>query len=380
MRRSRSIYRNAIRIIAFFIFGVSLASCQSGNDTHTKQRNQNTSTLFRIDEYEGFKILTVDKPWKSASVPKTYILYTNGSTIPDSLSAYPQIQTPVKRVASITSAATSFMEELKVNDYLIAVDNADYLAQESLQKRCDNGDIAQIGSIENLNIERLLSLKPDVLFTYTSRENPILAQVESLGVPVVYISEYLESSPLQRAEWIKFIACFFDQENLAERTFASVCEKYVALSQSIKNTDSTTVLLSRDFGGNWYLSGGNSFAAQMIKDAGGKYLFDHIKEEGSVPISFETVLAKAADADIWLCNSLGWNSLQTIERENELYLSLAPYQNERVFNNDKRQNARGGNDYFASAIVHPERLLEDYINIFQNPDSASNLYYYRKLE
>ncbi len=358
-----------------FVFTLILVSCSS-----VEEAESISSTHFEIEDYNNFKILRANQAWKGCSTPFTYILSNQLESIPDSLKQYTTIKTPIKRAVFLSSTTLAFAEELKELRSVVGVDNADYVINDSLQKACDDKLISSVGSIQNLNIERILELDPEVIFTYATGENPVLNKIENAGIPVVYVSEYLEKTALQRAEWIKFMACFYGKEKQANTIYKQVVKNYTKLAEQTKNSDSTTVLVSRDFGGNWYVSGGNSFVAQMLKDAGGKYVFAHLQETGSVPVSFEKVIADASDADIWLCNSLGWTDLNVIKNENELYTSLEAFQQRNVFNNDKRQKTRGGNDYFASATVHPEKLLNDYILLLNSPSDTSKLFYYRKLK
>ena len=358
-----------------FLLTLLLLSCSSSKDSETI-----SSSHFEIENYESFKILTANQAWKDCKTPFIYILSDNPKHIPDSLKQFTIIKTPITRAIFLSSTTLAYAEELNALRSVVGVDNVDYLINDSLQKACYENLIATVGSVENLNIERILELNPEIIFTYVTGENPVLNKIQSTGIPVVYISEYLEKTALQRAEWIKFMACFYHKEEQANTIYSQVVKDYTTLAKQKKKTDSTSVLVSRDFGGNWYVPGGNSFVAQMLKDAGGKYAFADSEEVGSVPISFEKIIAESSDADIWLCNSLGWTNLDIIKNENELYTFLEAYQQNNVYNNNKRQKPHGGNDYYASAIVHPEKLLNDYILLLNSPTDTSELYYFRKLK
>ena len=354
-------------------FSIVLLAC-------SKSKEHAPTSQFTIVKHDNYSVLRVNEAWKDCPHRFTYILGRDSSLVADSLQKYPFIKTPIQSGIYLSSTTIAFAEELNALETIKGIDDKNLLINDSLQKECINKNIIEVGGLEKLNIEQVLALKPDAIFTYAVRENKSLSKLNEAGIPVVYVTEFLAKDPLSRAEWIKFMACFYEKETLAHQIFEQITADYNELVHKEKPHDSTTILVSRAFGENWFVPGGNSYIATMIKQAGGKYAYQNIDDHGSVPRSFENVLTEASQSDIWLCNSLNWHQLSDISDDNELYTGLDAFKRKMVFNNNKRQKPNGGNDYYSSAVVHPEILLKDYITLLTQPSSDSSLTYFKKLD
>jgi iron complex transport system substrate-binding protein len=252
-----------------------------------------------------------------------------------------------------------------------------------VRARIDAGEIIEIGSGSTVNVEAALELDPGVVFTFGSGfpeydTHPVLLQA---GIPVALNADYLETSPLGRAEWIKFTALFFNAEAEANAFFEGVEARYLELAALTADVETRpTVLVNGLFADTWYVSGGGSFAAQLIADAGGDYLWADDTSTGGIPLAFEAVFERASDADIWL-NPNFWYSLSDGLAEDERYAEFAAFQNGAVYNNNARTTPLGGNDYTESGVINPDRVLADLIRIF-HPDLLPDhdLYYYQQLQ
>ena len=184
------------------------------------------------------------------------------------------------------------------------------------------------------------------------------------GLHAVVNAEWLETSPLGRAEWGKFIALFFNQEADAEAQFAETTQRYDELAaQAVAVTEKPTVFTDSEYQGSWYVAGGNSFTAQYLRDAGASYLWADDETTGSIGLAFEAVYDIAAAGDYWI--NVGFiNSLAELEAADARYTDFAAFHSGNVWNNNKKQNANGGNDYYESAVAHPDIVLADLIAIF----------------
>jgi iron complex transport system substrate-binding protein len=194
-------------------------------------------------------------------------------------------------------------------------------------------------------------------------------------------ADYTETSPLGRAEWVKFTAMFFNREGDANTLFDEIAANYDELTELTATVETRpTVLVNGMFSDIWYISGGNSFTARMIEDAGGDFLWSDDESIASLALSFEAVFDRAQSADFWL-NANFWFSLDEGLAEDERYSEFAAFQNQRVYNNNLRVNETGGNDYGESGVLRPDQVLTDLISIF-HPDLLPDheLFYYRHLE
>jgi iron complex transport system substrate-binding protein len=338
---------------------------------------------FTIDYANHYKIVTVTRPWPGAETGFTYVLVQCGTPAPDDIpDDAVVIEVPVTSAASLSATYAPHFAELDLLDTLIAVDNADNLYNPAIRERIEAGQNAEIGGGSTVNVELALDLAPQVIFTYGSGfpeydAHPVLAEA---GLTPVINGDFNETTPLGRAEWIKFTAAFFNREAEANAVFDPIVERYTELAALTADvTERPTVLVNAMFMGTWYVSGGASYAARLIADAGGDYVFADDPNTGGVPLSFEAVLEAAQDADIWI-NTNMWRSLADGLAEDERYAEFAAFANGQVYNYYKRSNAVGANDYFESGGLYVDVLLAVLIAIF-HPDLLPDhvLYYYERL-
>jgi iron complex transport system substrate-binding protein len=205
-------------------------------------------------------------------------------------------------------------------------------------------------------------------------------KLEELGINVVLNGEYLETSPLGKLEWVKFLAAFYNV--LAETTqkFDKVEEEYLKLSSMYTNLKTKPKVMSgMPWKGVWYVPGGSSYIARMISDAGGYYIWNSIPQRESIPLNFEKVIEHANEADIWI-NTGQAKTLIDILSEDERLGMIRSFKERQVYNNNARANNTGGNDFWESGLIHPQIILKDLIKIFHPqllPDYT--LVYYKKL-
>ncbi|MEZ4860238.1 MAG: ABC transporter substrate-binding protein [Caldilineaceae bacterium] len=338
---------------------------------------------FTVEYHNSYKVVTVAKPWPGAEAALHYVLVQCGAPAPEGFEPLQIINVPVQSIATMSTSYLPFLDDLGVLDRLVAVDDATYVNNPTVVAKAETGEIAQIGYGAGVNVEQLLDLAPDIIMTYGSGSpdydaHPVLLNA---GLHAVVNAEWLEPSPLGRAEWGKFIALFFNKEAEATAQFAATAQRYEELkAQAATVTAKPTVLTDSEYQGSWYVAGGKSFAAQLWADAGAAYLWADDDAAASIPLAFEAVYDKAADADYWI--NVGFiNSLAELKAADARYADFAAFQNGNVWNNNKKQNANGGNDYYESAVAHPDVVLADLIAIFHPellPDHE--LVYYQKLQ
>ncbi|MEZ4663644.1 MAG: ABC transporter substrate-binding protein [Caldilineaceae bacterium] len=321
---------------------------------------------FTVDYHNSYKVITIATPWPGAADALEYVLVQCGAPAPAGYDDAQIIQVPVQHIATMSTSYLPFLTNLGVLDRLVAVDDATYVNNPTVVEMANAGAIAQIGYGAGVNVEQLLELAPDIVMTYGSGApdydaHPVLLNA---GLHAVVNAEWLEASPLGRAEWGKFIALFFNKEAEAQAQFAETAQRYAELAaQAAAVADKPTVLTDSEYQGSWYVAGGQSFTAQFLADAGAAYLWQDDESTGSVGLSFESVYDVAADADFWV--NVGFiNSLAELEATDARYADFAPFQNDAVWNNNKKQNANGGNDYYESAVAQPDVVLADLISIF----------------
>lgn len=338
---------------------------------------------FSVEYFNSYKVITVATPWPGAEEAQQYVLVQCGVPVPEGFDATQIIEVPLQTIATMSTSYLPFLDAYGVLDRLVAVDDATWVNNPTVAQRAADGELVQIGYGASVNVEQMIELQPDLTMTYGSGSpdydaHPVLLNA---GLQVAVNAEWLETSPLGRAEWGKFIALFFNQEATAEALFAETVMRYDELkTQAAAVTSKPTVLTDSEYQGSWYVAGGHSFTAQFLADAGAAYLWADDESTGSIPLAFESVFDTAAEADYWL-NAGFVNSLAELQAADERYSEFAAFQKGKVWNNNKRQNANGGNDYYESAVAHPDVVLADLIAIF-HPDllPGHEFTYYQPLQ
>ena len=341
---------------------------------------------FTLAYKDNYKILTVTQPWAGAEQSFTYILIPRGTEAPAEAGNAQVIEIPVRSFVAMSTTYYSFLEKIGKLDTLVAVDDATYIYNPSVREKAASGEIAVVGGGmggPSANVERLLELNPDVIMTSASGipELDVYTKLQEVGLPVVINGDYLEQTPLGRAEWGIFIAAFFDLEQLASQQFDALVQRYEEVSALAANVqERVTVFTNTDYQGTWYVPAGKSYAAILLKDAGAEYLWEDEPGSGALPLSFETVFERAKDADFWLNPGFA-ASLQDLLAMDARYAEFKAFQTGNVFNYNARVSEAGGMDYFESGVANPDVILKDLIKIFY-PEllPAHTLFYYQQLK
>ena len=201
--------------------------------------------------------------------------------------------------------------------------------------RVDAGKVQELGKDSGINIELLTVLKPDAVMAYTmSSDYGQFKKIEDLGIPVLINAEYLEKHPLGRAEWIKFMALFFNKQKMADSVFQAIESKYLQIQKLATQTAThPSVLSGVVYGDTWFLPGGQNYASKILEDAGCEYLWASDSSHGFLELSFETVFNKAKSADLWL--GVGsFKSMQELSQADHRYEKFQAFKDKRIYSND----------------------------------------------
>ena len=340
------------------------------------------SVGWTIEYFNNYKVITVLNPWRNADVQFRYVLVQCGTPPPADIGDALVIEVPVNSIIAMSTTQLPHLSELGVLDTLVGVDSFLYINNPDVRKKIEAGELVEIGSGGQVNVEQALDLQPDLIMTYGvgNPEYDAHPKLLEANLKVVLNSEYMETSPLGRAEWIKFTAAFFNREAQATRVYSTIAGRYKEMAAKARNVATRpTVFGNAPFQGTWYMPGGRSYVAQLLADAGADYLWADDTSTGSQPLSFEEVFERARNADFWL-NPGSWKSLSEIRAADERLTRFAAFQKGNVFNNNKRLNENGGNDYWETGVTNPHLVLADLIKIFHPellPDHE--LYFYQQL-
>jgi len=334
---------------------------------------------FAVETFPHYRILSVTEPYPGSPEPEKYVLLDRNAPLPEGMEERDVIRIPVKRCISTTTVNLAFLKELGVLETLIGQGGKKYVYDPSsfLQS------LPEVGTGADIDLERIVELAPDVVFTYayTRTDVDIVKRLRRMGVKVAVLSEYLEKSPLGRAEWIKFVSMFFCKIGEAEKLFEDISAKYEKLASLGRGFSVKPIVLPNiAYNGVWYIPGGSNWVARLFEDGGARYPWSEIHKAGNLPMDFEEILLKGRDADFWL-HPGGCRNLDDILRIDDRYRLFKAFRTGMVYDHTKRSSPGGGNDYNQRGVLHPEEVLADIMNIF-HPGSLKkrDLMYYEKLK
>lgn len=338
---------------------------------------------FEIAQFPTHRIATIRNLQRGSTATHQYALVPKGAPLPELPAGMIVIRTPVARVVVMETVYIGYLDALNQLDTIIAAATPDYVSNTTIRTRIEEGTIQKVQSGAAINIERMLLLQPDLILSSVTGDPAfdIPLKLGRSGLPVVLTAGYMEQHPLARAEWIKFIAAFFDAGDLAEQTFDGVAIRYEALCKKVSTIDQRpTVFCGAPYSGAWHMAGGASYTAQTIRDAGGDYIWADVPGSGAIPLDTERVFLKAAHADIWI-NPSFYRSLNQLYGADQRFQKFHAGQTGQVFNNTKQGTASGGNSIWERGIVHPDDVLADLIKVF-HPDLMPDweFIYYEQLK
>ena len=339
---------------------------------------------FEVEYHSNYKIITVTNPWQGAQESFRYVLLQCGTPAPQDVEGV-VIEVPVNNIIAMSTTYLPTLDDLGLVDKLIGLDSYMWTTNPAVRARIGSGEIAEIGGGAAVNVELTLDLDPALVMTYGTGfsdfdTHPVLLEA---GIPVALNGDFVEQNPLGRAEWMKFIAMFFNREADAAAKFDAVASEYLAVAALTAGLEARpSVLLGSVYNGTWYVAGAESYMAKMLADAGADYLWSDEGSVGALPLDFESVYAVAADVEFWFNpdNSF-WFTVEDVLESDPRYGDFAPLERGQLFNNNARVNENGGNAYYEEGAAHPEKVLKDLVKIL-HPHllPEHELRFYKKVE
>jgi iron complex transport system substrate-binding protein len=349
----------------YMLVMAGLLACNRRPETNLGYSNElRHARAFHFENVSGETLLIVDEPWPGAREKKTI-----------------RLTKPLTRVVCTSTSHLPYFEMLGMEDAVVGFPNVRYITSEKFLERAASGQLVDIGVDGNLNIERLIQLKPDAVIAFDmGGESATLKKIEQAGIPVYNNSDFLEKTPLGRAEWIKFFGALLNKRKKADSIFNEIEAEYFRLQKLTENlVNRPTVLSGVVYGDSWFLPGGQNWSAIFIEDAGGNYLWRSDPSNNWLELSLEAVFQKAKNADYWI-GAASFESREEMAAKEGRYARFLAFQNKRVFTYDKRMGPGGGFDIFESGYARPDLVLADLISILHPellPDYETT--YFRQL-
>lgn len=385
--------------IASLLFFLSLfiQSCNTSGEEKQQQQAATADTAtqfvkteihhakgFHIQYFKDFKLVCIVNPFGGQGDTLQYVLHRKGSAVPEAYPRAQRIEIPVRSMAAMSSMHVGLLGFLKSEKVLTGLGSLQYVYSPTVIGMIKAGKIAEVGRDQGLNEEKLIEMHPDVVMTIGSPGGKMdhYRVLREAGIPVLINSEWVEQTPLARAEWVKLMAALLDQEALVNEKFGQVESEYQRLAGLARNAgQKPTVISGLNTKDAWFVPAGSSYMTQFFKDAGADYHWQDAAGNGSLPLSFEAVYPLALKADFWL--NVGFDSRDTrrsILAQDARYADFKAARTGQMFSYNRLVNAQGSNDFFESGSVNPQTVLADLIRIFHPellPDHQ--LVYYKQL-
>lgn len=248
-----------MKVYLYLILFFLLLSCQTKKEDKSTGQKKTISLQyangFNIEKEGDFTYITVSNPWPEADKPFVYLLAPKGTTPTKNKTYDAFISVPISRLVVTSTTHIPALEALGVLNTLVGFPDTRYISSEAARKRIDNGSITELGVNESINTEILLELAPEVVIGFSiNNQNKTYQTIERSGIPVVYNGDWNETSPLGKAEWIKFFAPFFQKESLADSLFNEIKSNYQQAKEIAANaTKRPTVFSGAMYKDVWYL-------------------------------------------------------------------------------------------------------------------------------
>ena len=364
----------SVRFLILTTIVVLLTACRGGQTSSVQAVGDTLAfkyaTQLTVVRYDGYTVATLKNPWKEGMTLHQYLLVPTSAAADSSLftlhSSLPNatvIRTPLSRSMIFSTVHCAMLMDFGKQDCIAGVADLKYIKIPWIQQQVQQGKITDVGDGLSPVVEKIIDQRPDALFLSPFENSGGYGKLEDIDIPIVECAEYMESTPLGRAEWLRFYGLLFGCEQKADSLFDAIDKNYNQLKTLVTQKNRPSVLLDNVTGSVWYVPGGKSTIGQMIQDAGGSYPWAADEHSGSVSLPFENVLEKAGETDVWLFR----------------------YSSDHDITYDELRSEHHGYNQFKAPFYEetpfrPDWLLNDFIRILHPElEGLAPLRYYKKL-
>ena len=356
---------NFIPVLIYILISISCKNKVIKVDIkHRFENNIKYANGFDIITKNGIKKLIIKSPYQNSKDVFEYQI--KNKTVSKNINKNNLIiEVPITKIVVTSTTHIPMVELLNEEATVIGFPYSKYVSSEKTRQLIDSGNITEIGKENSLNTEILLDLEPEIVVGYSvSSADKSLTTIKKAGINVIYNGDWLEETPLGRAEWIKFFGVLFNKEKQADSIFKIIETNYleakkIALTAIKKPTILSGAIMSKDI---WNLPAGDSFVAQFLKDANLDYLWKNSKGKGSLSLSFESVFDKGVNADFWIAPGY-FSTKEQLLNSNQIYTKFKAFENGNIYTPSTKKGTTGGVIYYELAPTRPDLVLKDIIKI-----------------
>ena len=365
-----------------------LAACRGGQTSSVQAVGDTLAfkyaTQLSVVRYDGYTVVTLKNPWKEGMTLHQYLLVPTSAAADSSLftlhSSLPNatvIRTPLSRSMIFSTVHCAMLMDFGKQDCIAGVADLKYIKIPWIQQQVQQGKITDVGDGLSPVVEKIIDQRPDALFLSPFENSGGYGKLEDIDIPIVECAEYMESTPLGRAEWLRFYGLLFGCEQKADSLFDAIDKNYNQLKTLVTQKNRPSVLLDNVTGSVWYVPGGKSTIGQMIQDAGGSYPWAADEHSGSVSLPFENVLEKAGETDVWLFRYSSDHDItyDELRSEHHGYNQFKAFRDKNVYGCNVELSP-----FYEETPFRPDWLLNDFIRILHPElEGLAPLRYYKKL-
>ena len=328
-------------------------------------------------------MVVLKNPWKAGEVLHTYWLVQRGSSLPQQLegTGADVVSVPLQKAVVFNTAHAWLTITLGALTQVRGVADLRFMQLPAVRQRVQSGLTADCGDAMSPNIEQIIDIGADAILLSPFENSGGYGRLEKLGIPLIECADYMETSALGRAEWMKFYGILFGKEREADSLFHVVDSSYQVLKAmaaqcGTEGAKAPRLITEKLTGSTWYVPGGRSSVGRLIADANGSYPWADDKHSGSLALPFETVFDKAGDADVWLFNDFSDQPMtyQRLAAEYRGYPLMKAFRKRRVWYVNSLKVP-----YFEEVSFRPDWLLRDYIRMLHPELGLGEPKYYKKL-
>lgn len=399
MRKMQTRCYRWLQVLTILACLMPLFSCQSGKRMAEAEVDEGDTLAMHYAEHltivkhGDYTEVILDNPWQKGKELHRYLLVpkdmpeTEASRAFDSAQSKARptsiVRTPVERSVVFTSPHCQLLYDIGCADVIKGVCDLAYINIKDIHDRTSTSlpdstrHITDCGSSMQPSIEKIIDLNTEALLISPFENSGGFGKLDNLNIPIIETADYMETSAMGRAEWMRFYGILFGKEKEADSLFHLVDSTYHSLQQmAIKLPKGRSIITERKTGNVWYTPGGQSTMGMILSDANAHYPFASDKHSGSIALSSEQMLDKAEHVELWAFKNFGKAlSKQALLAEYPGYAMLRAFKTGEIYQCDTSVVP-----YFEETAFHPDRLLREFIQLAHPNVQLGGLRYYKKFE
>lgn len=356
-----------------------LQSCGGGNANHSvegeKIELRHAKNISMTEIRDGVTLVELKNPWDSSSMLGRYALVdkslSESPTLPEGVV---EIKVPIERSVVFSGVHTALLNELGTLQAVNGMCDVNYLFDSATKEAVSKGLIEDCGSNTMPKMEKIVTLRPEVIILSPYEKSDDASKFARTGIKIVEAADYMEPSPLGRAEWMRFYGRLYGKAEIADSLFNSIEQDYLSAKQSVKTAQyKPSVMFDRIYNGVWDAPTSESVTGQLLSDAGGMNPFEDVKGPGPIHLAPEEMLMKGGKSDKWLIRHFEKSglTLSSLKADNKLYSGLKPYQTGEIYEVNTLEKP-----IFEDGAFHPNLILRELIRIIHPEIDPTPLQYY----